>query len=90
MEFPRLTEKHQQLPLQMPIYDRDTLPPGEDFNHYRRTGPIRAKRVYGPFQVVSREGVTYCEDGWLALDDEGFPYSITNKEFERNYEPIGG
>ena len=74
----------------MPIISKDSLPPGEDFNYYRRTTPVRAKRIIGPFQVKTLEGVTYCEDGWLALDVAGNPYPIAKDIFEKTYEPIGG
>jgi hypothetical protein len=83
-------QKVVQLPLQMRTFTKVNLTPGEDFNYYRRTTPIRAKRIYEPFQAISKEGVTYSDDGWLVIDEDGHPYCISNENFEKNFEPIGG
>jgi hypothetical protein len=67
-------------------YTSDHLPDG-DWGVYRKTQPIEAVRVDGPFTVETREGTVHCEDGWLALDSEGYPYPIAADEFDQVYEP---
>lgn len=64
----------------------DTIP-GGDWGVYRKTEPIEALRMDGPFTVETREGVVECSDGWLALDGDDFPYPIAADEFANVYEP---
>ena len=47
---------------------------------------VRAARVVGPFAVETREGALACEDGWLAVDLDGWPYPIDADVFARLYE----
>jgi len=44
----------------------------------------------GPFEVETREGTLTCEDGWLAIDSDGYPYPIAADEFNKIYEKEGG
>jgi hypothetical protein len=53
----------------------------------RRITP--AARIEGTFTVVTREGVLSCNDGYLALDTEGYPYPIARPEFEKIYQGTG-
>lgn len=67
-------------------FTADNLPEG-DWAAFRKTEPIEALRMDGTFTVETREGVVECDDGWLALDSDGFPYPIAADEFENVYEP---
>lgn len=65
---------------------RETLPEGE-WAKYDKTAPIEALRMDAPFTVQTREGVLSCDDGWLAIDSEGYPYPIAADEFDTVYAP---
>lgn len=87
-----------------PIYDRESLP--EDFDvpggaawaTFTLKEPLRAIRIEGAFQVrlplghALRDdvGALTCEDGWLAIDQNGDPFPIANEQFEAIYHPSGG
>lgn len=65
---------------------RENLPDGE-FRQYRKLYKPSAIRMDGPFACVTSEGnVAACEDGWLAIDSQGYPYPIGAAEFEATYE----
>lgn len=49
--------------------------------------PTPVIRMAAPFSVETRDGTIKCEDGWLAIDSDGWPYAITDDEFRRTYEP---
>lgn len=66
----------------------DNLPDGE-WQSFRKTQPIRAMRMDGPFSVQTREGVVKSDGGWLALDSDDQPYPIAEDEMEAVYEPDG-
>ena len=70
-----------------PTYQRDDLPPAEQFASYRKRHLTRAVRIDGPFRVVTQEGELSCQDGWLAVDSRGWPYPIADDEFRAIYEP---
>jgi len=55
---------------------------------YRKTRPVRATRINGPFTVETREGVLGCRDGYVAVDSGGWPYPIDKEEFDRIYEKV--
>ena len=56
---------------------------------YRKTQTIRARYIPGPWTVETREGVLDMPDGgWLALDDEDYPYPIDAEVFARIYEEV--
>lgn len=53
---------------------------------YRKVATIRARYIGGAFTVETREGVLDMpEGGYLALDDEGYPYPVQKDVFERIY-----
>ena len=46
-------------------------------------GSIPAMRVEGRFGVQAADGaVSYCDDGFLALDPQGQPYAIPFADFD--------
>lgn len=56
---------------------------------FRKTALIRAHYIPGPFSVQTREGpLDMPEGGWLALDDEDWPYPIDAEVFARIYEQV--
>jgi len=74
-------------------YDPDTSGPlvVVDVNHwapYLNTNATFARRMEGPF--VTYDGVDYlrCEDGYLCMDERGFPYPVGATRFEESYKQI--
>lgn len=66
---------------------RDRLPSGARFERFRKTYEPLATRMSGPFECLTSEGnIAACEDGWLAIDSQGFPYPIGAEEFAATYE----
>ncbi len=73
----------------MTTFDRDrALELGSQMGLYQKKVGTRAIRIKGPFQVVTREGLLTCPDGYLALDSAGFPYPVAADEFERIYDLV--
>lgn len=60
----------------------------KDTAKYHKKMITEAKRIEGPFECMTREGILVCEDGYLAMDSEGWPYPIAKGEFENVYEPV--
>jgi hypothetical protein len=60
--------------------------PEKGWKLYRRKSFTNAQRIEGPFEVETHEGFLRCEDGWLAVDAEGFPYPIKDSVFRETYE----
>jgi hypothetical protein len=59
----------------------------ESWSLWRKKRLTRAAQVHGgSFAVETREGRLTCEDGYIAIDSEGWPYPIAKAEFERIYE----
>ena len=69
-------------------FTRDNLEKGLElqWSSYRKTTLTKMCRVPGPFEVVTREGVIECQDGYLAIDSGGWPYPIDAEEHARTYE----
>jgi hypothetical protein len=65
-------------------YSRDKLPI-DGWQSYRKRSLTRAVRIIGPFIVTTREGPLECEDGYLALDNNGDPYPIAADVFATTY-----
>lgn len=78
--------------LGVPAYTKQSLEaavPGPAFLLYRKKTLTAAVRHEGPFECVTSEGnVARCEDGYLAIDQAGYPYPINKEEFERTYERV--
>lgn len=70
----------------VPFYHRGEMPSGA-FGEFRKVAFTKAIRIFGPFTVQTREGILSCEDGWLAIDANGWPYPIADDEFRLIYEP---
>jgi hypothetical protein len=61
----------------------------EFWPQFRKTALIRARYIPGAFTVETREGVLDMpEGGFLALDEDGYPYPIAADVFERTYEQV--
>jgi len=53
---------------------------------WRKPGTTAAIRVYSRFEVETIEGTLMCDDGYLALDNNGNPYPVAKDVFEAIYE----
>ena len=54
---------------------------------YRKKSLTTALRIIGPFEVETiHKGNVVCQDGYLAVDSQGYPYSIAKDEFDKIYE----
>ena len=69
----------------MELFSKWKLPSGK-WGFYKKRALTQAMRIKGPFQVTTREGILTCDNGYIALDSEGYPYPIAKDEFERIYE----
>jgi hypothetical protein len=69
------------------IFTREALPNYSTFQPYRKRGVTMMARVKGPFTVMTQEGEVECDDGWVALDEEGWPYPISVSVQVKSYEP---
>jgi hypothetical protein len=69
-----------------PMFTRETLPNYSTFQPYTRKSVTMMSRVEGPFKVQTQHGVVECDDGWVALDEEGWPYPISVSVQEKSYE----
>lgn len=71
----------------MQKFTRDHLPGDPDtWEPYRKVVPTPAVRIQGPFIVATVHDLNVtCDDGWLAVDAEGFPYPIDAEAFDSLY-----
>ena len=53
---------------------------------YRKIKTTRARRIANPFAVQTREGILTCDNGYLCIDSQGYPYPVAKDEFEMIYE----
>jgi hypothetical protein len=72
-----------------PVFNTDNLPDGDGWEEFRKTAITHMTRIDGPFNVETiHQGVVTCEDGWLAIDAQGYPYPIAAEEQALIYEPF--
>lgn len=74
----------------MKIFDRaarETMPPAAEFEEFVKTTPTRMVRIQGSFKVMTLHGLVECDDGWLALDEDGWPYPVDARVKEKSYRP---
>jgi len=64
----------------------NTLIESKKFTPYRHKKRARAMRVEGPFDVETRDGLKHCEDGYLLLDEDGWPTAMDLEDFRKTYE----
>jgi hypothetical protein len=57
------------------------------FRPYRRKNVTWMMRVETPFKVVTQHGIVECDDGYVAVDEEGWPYPISISVHAKAYEP---
>jgi hypothetical protein len=59
---------------------------GLDFFTFEKVGETRMARIQGPFSCVTIDGnVATCDDGWLAVDSEGYLYPVADAVAQRSY-----
>ena len=68
-------------------YTRDNLPESGWISYIKRV-PTEMIRIEGPFDVQTREGLMHCENGYLALDADGYPYPIAHDVQAATYLPL--
>jgi len=72
----------------MMTFTKENLHLMEGFKNYRKRINTRAVRMPRPFRTETQHGTVTCADGYLAIDDDGYPYPIEKKVFESSYEEI--
>jgi len=70
-------------------FTKDNLPT-HGWTLWEKTGVTEMLRVHGKFSVETSEGLTHCENGWLAKDAEGNPYPIAASVQSESYVPVHG
>ena len=79
----------------MKLFDIDNLPQQGKFNFYTAedahtpSTPVRAARINGPFVVKTESEELKCDNGYLVIDLDGFPYPIEHGLFNRMYRRLG-
>lgn len=82
------------IPDNFPLIDRDNL--AESSGHgdpklwprWQKIPETVAVRMDGPFRVLTPHGAVTCQDGWLAVDNAGWPYPIAADEFANIYRAM--
>jgi hypothetical protein len=75
-----------------PLFTRENLNDFQSPNDPRKFRPYRRKnvvwmmRVDGPFKVKTMHGTVECDDGFVAVDEEGWPYPIAASVHAKSYE----
>jgi uncharacterized protein YegP (UPF0339 family) len=93
-DSPKLDPKELGVRLEgsdVPVIVRDRMPDPHAhpaFAQFRKTPLTLAARMDGPFAVQTSEGLLTCQDGWLAIDQRGWPYPIDADEFDLIYERV--
>ncbi len=52
---------------------------------YRKHALTHATRIHGPFVVETCHGHQDCLDGYLCVDERGYPYAVATDEFNLIY-----
>jgi hypothetical protein len=77
----------------MKHFDKDNLPlPISEMALHRKKTLTPMIMVDGPFSVETQEGKYELPEGWrgfVAVDNEGFPYPISLENYHSSYEPVG-
>lgn len=56
---------------------------------WRKRKMTAAVRIVGPFSVETQaQGLLTCPDGYLAVDNAGWPFPIDREEFEALYYAV--
>lgn len=71
-----------------PLYDESNLPREVQWFDARKHATTRMTRVQGPFRCLTQEGPVLCQDGYLAVDSDGYPYPIAANVFDATYRAV--
>ncbi len=72
----------------LPVYSADCLPEN-GWARYVKRGVTRMARIDGPFAVRTLDGnLAFCDDGWLAVDRQGYPYPVADQAHASMYERV--
>lgn len=80
----------------MKVFDINNLPQHGRLNLYmtEHAGdgemPVRAVKIKGPFVVKTETEELECDNGYLVLDLDGYPYPMENSLFKKMYQRVGG
>ncbi len=74
----------------MTHFSRRYRPPDGEFRLYRAATLLMAYRVEGSFEVHHERETEQCQDGWLALDATGEPFTIAADDFAATYVAMRG
>jgi hypothetical protein len=58
----------------------------DGWQEYVKVTPTRMVRMTRPFACETKEGLVECEDGFLAIDAEGFPYPVAKTIHDKTYK----
>lgn len=58
----------------------------DGWKDYVKVTPTKMIRMIGPFQCETKEGLVECEDGFLAVDAEGYPYPVAKSIHDKTYK----
>lgn len=68
-------------------FTRESLPE-EGWRSYVKVANTKMIKIDGPFTVETKEGSLFCHDGWLALDQSGWPYPISDTDHRLTYREV--
>ena len=69
----------------MQSFSKSNLPEGDWFISKKKV-LTRIIEVQGSFRVVTINGDVHCDDGFVGLDEAGYPYPIERDVFFRSYD----
>lgn len=97
MRDPEATQANDPGP--SPLFGKDNLPAdgdpdngGHRWQEFQKVETTKAMRIEGPFRVITIHGgdPQVCEDGYLAVDNQGHPYPIAREVIEAGFRPVDG
>jgi hypothetical protein len=75
--------------MENPTITKENLPIvqiADGWQEYVKVTPTQMLRMKGPFTCVTKEGPVTCDDGFLAVDAEGFPYPVVKTIHDATYK----
>lgn len=61
---------------------------GLEFKPHRKKAITQIARVEGQFTCMTSNGPVQCDNGYVAIDRDGYPYPISVKAFDEAYVEI--
>lgn len=60
----------------------------DGWQEFVKTTSTKMVRMTGPFACQTKEGLVECEDGYLAIDAEGYPYPVAKSIHDKTYKLV--